>query len=152
MVPLSQYVVFTLDAQKYTLPLTAVDKVVPAVHITPLPQAPAIILGIINVQGQFVPVVNLRKRFRLPEREIELNDQFIVGKTPRRTVALAVDSVLGVAEFPLHEITARKHIVPGLGAIAGVIKTPDEILLIHDLDSCLSLEEEHSLEGALLAN
>jgi purine-binding chemotaxis protein CheW len=153
MVPsLQQYVVFTLDAQRYTLPLTRVDKVVPAAYITPLPQAPAIILGILNVQGHIIPVVNLRKRFRLAERELELSDQFIVGTTLRRTVALVVDTVLGVADFPAHAMTSGPHIIPGLGPIAGVIKTMDDVLLIHDLDACLSLDEEHALDEALHVN
>jgi len=152
MVPSSQYVVFTLDAQRYILPLACVERVVPALYITPLPQAPAIIMGVINVQGDIIPVVNLRKRFRLTERELELTDQFIVGKTPRRTVALAVDTVVGVADFPSHEITPGTYIVPGLGPITGVIKTTDDVLLIHDLDLCLSLDEELALDGALRAN
>lgn len=148
----SQYVVFTLDDQRYTLPLAGVDRVLPAAYITPLPQAPEIIMGVINVQGLIIPVVNLRKRFRLTERELELSDQFIVGKTKRRTVALVVDTVLGVADFLAHEITPSPHIVSGLSPITGVIKTADDILLIHDLDTCLSLDEEQTLDGALLAN
>jgi purine-binding chemotaxis protein CheW len=148
----SQYVVFTLDAQRYTLPLARVEKVVPAAYITPLPQAPAIILGVINVQGHIIPVVNLRKRFRLPERELELTDQFLVGKTQRRTVALVVDTVLSVTDFPEHEVMSGTQILPGLGSIAGVIKTTDDVLLIHDLDLCLSLDEEQALDEALHAN
>ena len=149
---LSQYVVFTLDDQRYTLPLASVERVFPAAYITPLPQAPAIIMGVINVQGHVIPVINLRKRFRLTERELELSDQFIVGTTPRRTVALVVDTVLGVADFPTHEITPSTHIVPGLSPIAGVIKTMEDVLLIHDLDACLSLDEEQALDEALSAN
>lgn len=148
----SQYLVFTLDDQRYTLPLASVERVFPAAYITPLPQAPAIIMGVINVQGHVIPVINLRKRFRLAERELELSDQFIVGTTPRRTVALVVDTVLGVADFPTHDITPSTHIVPGLSPIAGVIKTIEDVLLIHDLDACLSLDEEQALDGALSAN
>ncbi len=148
----SQYVVFTLDDQRYTLPLASVERVFPAAYITPLPQAPAIIMGVINVQGHVIPVINLRKRFRLAERELELSDQFIVGTTPRRTVALVVDTVLGVADFPTHDITPNIHIVPGLSPIAGVIKTIEDVLLIHDLDACLSLDEEEALDGASSAN
>jgi purine-binding chemotaxis protein CheW len=148
MVQSSQHVVFTLDAQQYTLPLACVERVVPAVYVTPLPQAPAVILGVVNVQGRIIPVINLRKRFRLPERELELSDQFIVGKTSRRIVALVVDTVLGVAEFSRHEITSGTHIAPGLCFITGVIKTVDGVLLIHDLDSCLSLDEEQALDEA----
>jgi signal transduction histidine kinase len=67
-----QYVLFVLDEQRYTLPLANVEKVVSAVYVTPLPQAPDIVTGIIDVQGQVVPVINLRRRFHLPERTLEL--------------------------------------------------------------------------------
>ena len=147
----AQYVVFLLNEQRYTLPLSRVARVVAAVYITPLPQAPSTILGVINIQGHIVPVVNLRKYFRLPERELELSDQFLVVHTSRRTVALVVDTVLGVTDFPAHEIIPATQIVPSLGSLSGIIKTADEIFLIHDLDSCLSLDEEQILDGVLQA-
>jgi len=64
-------VVFELAGQKYALQLSAVQLVVRAVEITPLPKAPACVAGIINFQGRVVPVFNLRQRFQLPERELE---------------------------------------------------------------------------------
>jgi purine-binding chemotaxis protein CheW len=68
-------VVFTLDARRYAVPLSTVERIIRAVEITPLPQAPEIVLGVINVQGRIIPVVNTRKRFRLPECDIRLSDQ-----------------------------------------------------------------------------
>jgi purine-binding chemotaxis protein CheW len=104
---------------------------------------------VINIQGHILPVINLRKRFHLPERELELSDQFLVAYTSRRAVVLVVDTVLGVTTFPAHEVTPATHIVPGLEFISGIIKTADEIFLIHDLDSCLALDEERVLDKAL---
>ncbi|MBI4530070.1 MAG: chemotaxis protein CheW, partial [Candidatus Latescibacteria bacterium] len=79
-----QLVVFTLDEQRYALHLSAVERVVCSVEVTPLPKAPEVVLGVINVQGQVLPVVNIRKRFQLPERGITLTDHFIVAQTARR--------------------------------------------------------------------
>lgn len=59
----------TLDGQRYALSLAQVERVIRAVEITPLPQAPEIITGVINVRGRVIPVVDIRKRFRLPVRE-----------------------------------------------------------------------------------
>jgi purine-binding chemotaxis protein CheW len=151
MLSASPYVIFLLDEQRYTLPLTHVERVVSAAYITPLPHAPPIISGVINIQGHILPVINLRKRFHLPERELELSDQFLVAYTSRRAVVLVVDTVLGVTTFPAHEVTPATHIVPGLEFISGIIKTADEIFLIHDLDSCLALDEERVLDKALQA-
>src|SRR5277367_233894 len=70
----SHLVVFDLEEQRYALRLSAVEQVVRAVEITPLPKAPEIIRGVVNVHGRVVPVYHIRARFRLPEREIDLSD------------------------------------------------------------------------------
>ena len=147
----AQYLIFTLDEQRYAVPLVNVDRVTPAVYITPLPKVPAIVLGIINIQGQVVPVINLRRRFSLPERELELSDQFIIAQTGKRLVALSVDTIVGIENCPDSLMTTKDDIVPGIDYIAGVINHPDGMLLIHNLAACLSLDEEQALEAALEA-
>jgi purine-binding chemotaxis protein CheW len=151
MASLDQYVIFTLDDQRYTLPLPDVERIVPAVYITPLPKAPDIVIGIITVQGRVIPVVDLRRRFRHPERPIEPDDQFIIAQTRYRTVALSVDSVSGVIMIPRQETIHHRDILPNLEYVAGVVKHQDEMLLIHDLETCLSLDEERALDLALKA-
>ncbi len=86
-----QVVIFTLDEQRYALRLSSVERALSAVDITPLPKAPQIVLGIINIQGEIVPVVNMRARFGLPERGMGLSDQIILARTTRRKVALVAD-------------------------------------------------------------
>lgn len=86
-------IIFTLDDQRYALPLPAVDRVVRMVAIIPLPNAPDIVLGVVNFQGRVIPVIDVRRRFRLPEREIALTDQLLVAHTARRPVALVADAV-----------------------------------------------------------
>lgn len=81
---LNQLVVFTLDEQRYALHLAAVERIVRVVEVTPLPKSPEIVLGVVNVQGRIIPVVNIRKRFRLPEREIALSNQLIIASRSRR--------------------------------------------------------------------
>lgn len=145
----STLVVFTLDGQRYALHLSSVKRVIPVVELTPLPQAPDIILGIIDVRGEILPVVNIRKRFRLPERELDLGDQIVLGKTSRRSVALVVDAVTGVIEHQTEKLVIADDILPDLNYIAGVVKLEDGIILIHDLDKFLSLGEEEVFDGAL---
>jgi hypothetical protein len=77
-------VVFNLDEQQYALHLAAVERIVRVAEITPVPKAPAIVLGVINVQGQVIPVINIRKRFRLPDREMSLSDHLIIARTAKR--------------------------------------------------------------------
>ena len=142
-------VCFALDDARYAVPLASVERVVRAVAITPLPDAPGVILGVINVQGRIVPVADLRKRFRLPARDIGLNDQMLIAHTASRPLALVADAVYGIVECSQQEIVAMDSIVPGLEYVEGIAKTADGLILIHDLDRFLALEEETSLERAM---
>ncbi len=142
-------IVFVLDSQRYALPLLAVDRVVRMVAITPLPNAPDIILGVVNFQGQVIPVINIRRRFRLPERKIALTDQLVIAHTARRPVALVADAVLDVITSSEQNLIAAENILPKVEYVKGVVKLADGLILIHDLDKFLSLEEENSLNQAL---
>jgi purine-binding chemotaxis protein CheW len=145
----NQLVVFTLDNCHYAVQLSVVERAVRSVEITPLPKAPEIVIGVINLQGRIVPVLNIRKRFRLPERVMSLSDQLLIANAKRRTVALVVDEVCGTVEHPAQEAIESRGIVPGLEYVTGVIKLADGMLFIHNLDEFLSLDEEESLKAAL---
>lgn len=141
-------IVFTLGDQRYALPLPEVDRVVRMVAITPLPEAPGIILGVVNIRGRVIPVINMRRRFHLAEREIALADQLVVAHTVRRPVALVADAVLDIIAYPAQNLIAAAQIVPGMEYVEGVIKLENGLILIHDLDKFLSLEEEDFLDRA----
>ncbi|WP_044562377.1 chemotaxis protein CheW [Azospirillum sp. B4] len=143
---------FDLEAQAYGLPLAMVERAVRAVAVTPLPGAPGLVRGVINLQGQVVPVMDVRRRFGLDSRPLSLSDHMIVARGLRRTVVLLVDSVVGtVAGAPVDWVSAQ-GVVPGVDdAIAGVVRLSDGLLLIHDLDRFLSAAEEDQLAEALVA-
>ena len=142
-------IVFSLGNQRYALPLSAVDRVVRMVAITPLPKAPDIVLGVVNLQGRVIPVINMRRRFSLPEKAIALSDQLIVAHTSRRSVALVADAVHDVIADSSQGLMETENILPGIEYVDGVIKLEDGLILIHDLEKFLSLKEESALDRAL---
>lgn len=142
-------VVFTLDDRRYGIALSAVERVVRMVDVTPLPQAPAIVLGVVNLRGRVIPVLDLRRRFRLPGRSFALADQLVIARTARRAVAFAVDAATGVVEYTERQAVSVRDIVPGVDYTEGVVKLADGLVLIHDLDKFLSLDEEQALDGAV---
>lgn len=143
------FVLFCLDEPRYALYLSAVQRVVQAVEITPLPKAPDIVLGVINFQGEIIPVINIRKRFRLPLREINLEDQFIIAQTTKRWVVLVVDSVIGVYEIDRHYVIDAEKVFPYTNYLSGITTIETDIILINDLDGFLSLDEEKILDETL---
>ena len=142
-------IVFSLENQRYALPLSASERVVRMVAVTPLPDAPDIIMGVVNFHGRIIPVVNMRRRFGLPEREPSLSDTLIIAHTARRPVALVADAVLGVIACAVQNQIAAEDILTGIEYVGGVVKTTDGLIFIHDLDRFLSLEEEDSLDLVL---
>lgn len=146
-----ELVEFKLDAQRYAIPLAAVVQVIPMVALTRLPKAPAIVLGAFNLRGLVLPVLDIRQRFRLPARQPSVRDHLLVATTRSRAVALIVDEVLGATSVSPEKITAPEAVSPQLGFLGGVAQLADELVLIHDLDTFLSLEEGAAIDSALAA-
>jgi purine-binding chemotaxis protein CheW len=146
---LNQLVAFSLGDQQFALPLTTVQRVVRMVEVTRLPKAPEVFLGVIDFQGTIVPVVSMRKRFGLAESETRLSDQLIVADAGTRSVALVVDSVIGVVERTAEEVTEAEEIVPGAQYVKGITRLEGGIVFVNDLDRFLSQKEEQQLDGLL---
>lgn len=119
-----------------------------AAAVTPLPQAPDVVMGVLDLHGEVVPVINLRRRFRFPEREICCDDHFVVARSATRTLALVVDSAEGVIDHA-DEVVAPEEILDGIEFLQGVTRTAEGLVLIHDLDTLLFACEERILAAAL---
>ena len=145
----AKYAVLCLDDLRVALPLSFIERVVRSVSLSPLPDAPEIVLGVVNVGGGIIPAVNMRRRFRLPDRAIALSDRFVIAHTRQRTVALVADAVSGIFEYAAMDIAGADAILPGLEYIEGVVRLDDGLMLVHNLDRCLSLEEEISLDRGM---
>jgi purine-binding chemotaxis protein CheW len=142
-------VLFSLEEPRYALYLSAVERVIRSVEITPLPKAPEIVLGVINLQGEIIPVIDIRRLFHLPAREIDLEDQFITARTSKRLLVLSVDSVEGVFEIANYKVADAKEALPFADYLSGVTIFENNIILINDLDKFLSLNEQQVLDKAL---
>jgi purine-binding chemotaxis protein CheW len=145
----NQLVAFTLDEQRFALRLASVEGAVRMIEISPLPRSPDVVMGVVNIRGRIIPVFNPRRRFRLPEREIALSDQLLIARSYRRTVALAVDEVSGIVSCADERVVSARKILPQMDYIEGVARLDDGMILIHDLDLFLSLDEEASLDECM---
>jgi len=142
-------VIFRLDTWRLAVALEAVERFVRATEITDLPEASAMVHGIIDVAGRVIPVFNLRRRLGLAERAVGPDDLFLLAQSGGRLIALVVDESLGVTEFSEREGAGRDEILPGLGHIRGVARLDDGLVLIHDLEKFLSIDEARALDEAI---
>ena len=145
----SEVLVFEIAGRRYGLPACDVRELVRAMTIVPLPRAPAIVEGVINLRGRVVPVLDVRTRFRLPPKAVEPTDHLVVAEVGERLVALRADRATDLVRLDPEEVEDAKGVVPGAEYVAWVAKLPDDLVLIHDLRTFLSRAESAALEEAL---
>jgi len=141
--------VFIVDEREYALPYTVVEKVVRSVDITPLPNAPDIIKGIINVHGRVIPVLSVREKLGCQGRDIDLNDKFIIANNGKRIIAFVVDEIVGIIEPSGRDVIGMDKIIPNPELFGGTVKLSSNLVLIYNTEKFLSLREEEELEEAL---
>lgn len=142
---------FTVDRWHCALPLAVVERSYHAVAVNPLPGAPEKVMGVVNVHGTLHPVIDLRRCLGLPPEPLSPAKHMILGHASRRSVVLIADQVAGVQECAEEDIASAESVLPDLPYISGVARLPDGLMLIHDLDRFLSLDEEAALDRALEA-
>jgi purine-binding chemotaxis protein CheW len=142
----TQYVLFSIEGQRHALPLECVERIARMVAVVPVPGAPAAVLGVINVQGRIVPVLDTRRRFGLPQREPQIGDQLVIARAGGRTVALVADAVHGVIDAPREEVVAGAAVLPGLEHFEGMVKLADGMVVIHGLAGLDELATLHIAE------
>jgi purine-binding chemotaxis protein CheW len=141
---------FELDGLRVAVFAAEVQEVLRAAAPAALPRAPAAVLGVLNVRGTLVPVLDLRARFRLPPRSLRHTDHLLVVR-PRdaRTCAIAVDRAASLRALPissLHEAELRAEEAEHVGCIAAL---EDGSLVILDLAGFLAADEAAALDEAL---
>ena len=143
------FLIFTLSDLRCALPLASIVRILRVVEISHVPRAPEIVMGLVNVHGLVVPVLNIRKLFRLPEIEITLNDQLVLVQSATCLVAIVVDGTGGVVEYPAGDITQPEELHPGIPYLEGVAKQQEGIILIYNLDRLISLEGGPAIDSLL---
>jgi purine-binding chemotaxis protein CheW len=144
-----EVVVFDLAGRRFGVPAGDVQEVLRAVLPTPLPGAPHVVEGVVNLRGRIVPLFDLRRRFRLPQRDVEPGDHLVVAQAGQRRVILRVDRVEGLVRLQPAEIEEARGIVPGVEYVSWLARLPQDIVLVHDLATLLSKAEAEALDDAL---
>jgi len=144
----TQLVVFMLGEEEFACEINNVAEVLKMVKVTPLPQTIEFVEGVINLRGEVIPVIDLRKRFGLMEAERTSDSRIIIVEVDGRMFGLIVDSVSEVAGLPSNQIQeAPDHIAGGRNhLIMGVGKIDDRMVIILNIEHILSADEQVALD------
>ena len=147
--PMIQWVTFKLDGETYGINVMQVQEVLRYTEIAPVPGASYHVLGIINLRGNVVTVIDTRLRFGLAQGEINDNTRIVIIETGRHVIGIMVDSVAEVVYLRQSEIDMTPNVGNDESAkfIQGVCNKNKELLILIDLDKMLTDEEWAELEG-----
>ncbi|RLK48750.1 CheW protein [Alkalispirillum mobile] len=141
--PTSQWVTFRLDDETYGINVMQVQEVLPLSEIAPVPGAPPFVMGIINLRGKVVTVIDTRLRFGLPEREPDKNSRIVVIEAGSHIAGIMVDSVAEVVNVAEHEIDTAPNVGNEESSryIYGVVSRKEGLLILVDVNRMLTQEE-----------
>jgi purine-binding chemotaxis protein CheW len=141
------YVVFRIDQQRYALPLDHVTRAVRMVAVTPIPDAPNSMLGIIAMAGQMLPVIDLRRLFGKAGSPPELQDVLLIVQIQDQTVAVIVDEVLNILEFSPKQIQSPPAAVSQSRFFSAAVQREDTLILVLDASRLLPNNSAEMIGG-----
>ena len=138
-----QYVTFRLDDETYGLNVMQIQEVLRYTEIAPVPGAPDYVLGIINLRGNVVTVIDTRRRFGLADAEVTDATRIVVMESANQVMGILVDSVAEVVYLKASEIETAPNVGNEESAkfIQGVCNKDGELIILVEFDKMLSDHE-----------
>lgn len=142
-----QLVTFNLGKEEFAVPILQIQEINRLVDITKVPRSPDFVEGVINLRGKVIPIIDLRKRFGLPQAELGKYARIVVVNMEGRMVGLIVDSVSEVLRLSEDAIEPAPPVVAGIDSeyIRGLGKLDGRLLILLDLSKILTKEERKEL-------
>ena len=143
----TQVVTFQLAREEYAIDILQVQEIVMMTRITRMPKAPHFIEGIVNLRGQMIPIIDMRKRFGLPEAEHDSDTRIIIVDIGE-IVGMIVDGVRDVIRLPDSAISPPPPMIQGISAdyLKGIGQFDERLLIMLDLEKVLTAEEHEVLQ------
>ncbi len=148
MADVLQLVSFNLGAEEFGVDIGMVQEIVRMPEITRVPRTPEFVEGVVNLRGKIIPVVDLRKRFRLPVTENTKSTRIIIVTMNGRTVGMIVDGVSEVRRISADSVEPTPDMVASAidaAYLKGIAKLEGRLLILLDLNLVLNQEEQKQL-------
>jgi len=143
-----KFLTFILGDEVYGLEIRYVTEIIGIQKITPVPDMPDYVKGVINLRGKVIPVMDVRLRFAMPARDYDERTCIIVIDAKEVVVGLIVDTVMEVLEIPAEQIEETNHLRRDRGNqfMKGLGKVGDQVKILLDAESLL-FEDARHLQG-----
>lgn len=131
----NQFLTFTLDNEEYGIEILKVQEIKGFSKITPIPNAPPFVKGVVNLRGSVVPIVDLRSRFSMLPRDYDQFTVIIVVNLGTKVVGLVVDTVSDVLTIPAGQVAETPELAGGVDAscVTGMGKVNEKLVMLLDI-------------------
>lgn len=143
---LQQFVVFRLHAREYALPISQTVEVLRMVALTPLPEAPEWLPGLINLRGRVIPVMDLRMRLGFRPQFPDQNTAILVAHVDGHILGLIADAVVEILTLPPESLAPPNMLSSATQIVASIARVDDRLIVILDLQTLCS-GTEHMLRA-----
>jgi purine-binding chemotaxis protein CheW len=139
-----QFVIFSINNENFGVEIVQVKEIIKPMEIFKVPDTPAYIEGLINLRGKVHTVFNLRKKFHLPDKELDDNTKIIIVNVNELMVGFIVDEVMEIIRVEDADIEMTPPSITTLNKkyLNGIAKVGEKVLILIDLGQALSIEEE----------
>ena len=147
-----QYLTFGLGAEEYGVAIGKVQEIIAAVAVTAVPAMPAFALGVINLRGKVVPVIDLRQKLGMRSTDVTPESCIVITRTANLGVGLLVDRVSEVLTVQSANIEPPPATGSGLIArvLLGIAKTGASVKLLLNLDGVVEDSEANAIHSAIV--
>lgn len=144
-----QLVTFTLGNEDYAVDILKVQEINRMTEIAKVPNSPAYVEGVINLRGRVIPVVNLRSRFGLGDKENDERSRIMIMDIQGITLGVVVDSVSEVLRIPSNTVEPAPNMASEIGTefIRGIAKLDDRLIILIDMDRLIEKPERAQMIG-----
>lgn len=144
-----QYVIFKLNEEEYGIEITNVKEITEYKQVNRIPNVSDFIEGIVNIRGDIIPIINLKKKFDIEEKGLTKDKRVIIINLNKKLVGFIVDEASQVLRIAEEDIEDASKILTGMDRrfIEGIGKIDEKIIVLIDLKEVLNENEKQEVEG-----
>jgi len=141
-----QVIAFKLNDELVGVPIEQIIEITNNRDLTPVPKAPSFVIGVMNLRGKIVPVINLKEHLRIPyeiPEDIYQKNKIVILETPKGEVGVIVDEIVGSVKFPESDVLPEPIGTIGIDVkfISGVVQLDGDLLILLNVESIFNQEE-----------
>jgi purine-binding chemotaxis protein CheW len=147
------FILFELAGTTYAIRSSFVQQVMMIEHITPVPNAIAVVEGVVHARGRVVPALNLRVRFGFEKAPLDLRSRLLIVNVEGRVVGLLVDTAREFVRLPVASIEAPPEGIKGLTGkyLEGVVSLKGRLILVLRLDQVIDVGDTEAMTTGILS-